>query len=230
MILTPKVYRHYYLLLALLITVTLRPFLADDANGIEMLDGMVLATILIGAFCTAGGKRSLTMAVSFALIAISCKIALYMTESTTLIIVFLTTLALTYLTISAHMLRSLLTSKSVVTVDTICGAIAIYMMIGLAWAMLYSLLELIVPGSFQVNSDEQIDPLRFGRFIGFSFITITTLGYGNVAPAGAQADAITTLEALIGQFYMAVIVARLVGMQLTNHLTQQGSHPSPPQS
>lgn len=54
------------------------------------------------------------------------------------------------------------------------------------------------------------DPTDLARFVGFSFTTLTTLGYGNIAPATRQADSLTTLQAVIGQLHPAIVLARLV--------------------
>ena len=56
---------------------------------------------------------------------------------------------------------------------------------------------------------------KIERLIGFSYTTLTTLGYGNIAPATRQADALTTLEAMVGQIYVAIVIARLVALQIT---------------
>ena len=119
-----------------------------------------------------------------------------------------------------RLMRSIFRSEDRITGDTLCGAASVYLLLGLIWTMVFSILEKTAPGSFrfagQVGSAEQFD-----RFLGFSYTTLTTLGYGNVAPATPQADALATIEAIVGQFYLAVVIARFVALQIV-----QGSNSS----
>ena len=94
--------------------------------------------------------------------------------------------------------------------DTISAALIGYLLLALLWTNLYFLLELIYPNSFTVSHEIILsDPAAF-RY--FSFVTITTLGYGDIAPISSQARNMAVIEAFIGQFYLAVIIARLVGI------------------
>ena len=65
----------------------------------------------------------------------------------------------------------------------------------------------------------------FWRFLGFSFATLTTLGYGNVAPATRQGDAIATAEAVVGQMYVAIVIARIVALQIAAGGDQGAARP-----
>ena len=106
-----------------------------------------------------------------------------------------------------------------VTTNLIFGSICIYLLIGLEWSFIYSLLEILNPGSFQVDTpglgevlyDRQSSTIRF---VYFSFITLTTLGYGDITPVTPPAQLIASIEAITGQFYLTILVARLVGMHL----------------
>lgn len=97
-----------------------------------------------------------------------------------------------------------------VDLNRIVGAVCVFLMLGVIWAVLYYLLETIVPGSFS-GLDSDSEPLWFWRLIYFSFITLTTLGYGDTTPANAFSEPLAYFEAIVGQFYIAVVVASLVG-------------------
>lgn len=89
------------------------------------------------------------------------------------------------------------------------GAVCIYLMIGLLWALLYYGLNVVAPGSFggglaATPEDAQIE------WIYYSFVTLTTLGYGDILPLSAPARALAYSEAIVGVFYMAILVAALV--------------------
>ncbi len=96
-----------------------------------------------------------------------------------------------------------------VTMHRIQGAIAGYLLLGLAWANVYELLALRLPGAFAgVNVAESAH-----RWIYFSFVTLTTVGYGDVIPVHPLARSFATLEALTGQLYPAILLARLVSLE-----------------
>ena len=122
-----------------------------------------------------------------------------------------------YAVISAILLLYLLRS-TVVTTDKLMGALAVYLLIGLAWAHLYYLIEVMVPGSFQVlvdlGADSGAHPMA--KFIYFSYVTLSTLGYGDITPQSRFAESMAALEAITGQFFLAVMIARMVGMHLAS--------------
>ena len=100
-----------------------------------------------------------------------------------------------------------------VTRETIFAAVVAYLLIALMWAFAYMILELLIPGSFsQPGESIRLETMRFEYF---SFITITTLGYGDIAPLTNRASALALLEALVGQIYLVVLVAWLVGMHVS---------------
>lgn len=109
---------------------------------------------------------------------------------------------------------------SKVSTNRIIGAICVYLMLGVIWALMYSLLDAAVPGSFSGIAEHQAgawDP----DWVYFSFVTLTTLGYGDLLPLTLSARALAYFEAIVGQFYLAILVAGLVGAYLSE--TQGGA-------
>jgi voltage-gated potassium channel len=101
-----------------------------------------------------------------------------------------------------------------VTGDKIYGAICVYLFIGLIWGLLFSLLEGLQPGSFSGQTPTpRIEPDP-SVLIYYSFITLSTVGYGDIVPISPPARSFAYLEGIIGQFYLAVLVARLVGLHI----------------
>ena len=98
--------------------------------------------------------------------------------------------------------------------NKIVGALCVYVLIGVIWAMLYQLLEGFQPGSFS-GLGQQGHALSW-RFLYFSFVTLTTLGYGDVLPLSLYAQSLTYMETVLGQFYLAVLVAALVSAYLSD--------------
>jgi hypothetical protein len=123
------------------------------------------------------------------------------------------------------MARTLLAAERVTT-DTILGGICIYLLLGLLWVSAYTIVEGVHAGSFLVGgvplaerAATQKDLFRNAELFYFSFVTLTTLGYGDVAPASSTARSLAVGEAIAGQLYVAIFVARLVGL----HLAQRRS-------
>ena len=89
----------------------------------------------------------------------------------------------------------------------IMGGACAFVLIGIVWAYIYYLLEI-----FQPNSFKAAEPLGddLGDFMYYSFVTLTTLGYGDVLAVSKQARGLTILEAIIGQLYLAIMISRLV--------------------
>ena len=103
-----------------------------------------------------------------------------------------------------------------ITRNDIVGAICIYVLLGLIWAILYLLLAQTTPGVF--NGLPQAPWLdNFAAAVYFSFVTITTLGYGDISPALPVARFMVIMEAIVGVFYMAILVASLIGVRMSAH-------------
>lgn len=104
----------------------------------------------------------------------------------------------------------------VVTIDTISASLCAYLLLAMVWAYMYALVDLFVPGSFAYSLDDSFRmTIADGQAVYaayFSYVTITTLGYGDILPVTPPAMALATLEAFVGQMYIAILVARLVAV------------------
>jgi hypothetical protein len=98
--------------------------------------------------------------------------------------------------------------------DRIVGAICVYILIGLGWASVYETLDGVIPGSFRFPSETAWATASPVRYRYFSFVTLATLGYGDATPVTALAGMLATLEAIAGQLYIGITVARLVALSL----------------
>jgi hypothetical protein len=96
--------------------------------------------------------------------------------------------------------------------NKIIGAICIYLLVGLIWAMAYLLIAQAIPGAF--NGLEQVIWYEnFADAAYYSFVTLTTLGYGDISPVAPIARFLVYMEAIVGVFYMAILVASLIGIR-----------------
>jgi voltage-gated potassium channel len=103
--------------------------------------------------------------------------------------------------------------------DAIFGAVCGYLLLGIIWTLLYSAVETASPGSFCMSSPRHAEsmaaqPIR-GALGYYSFITLATVGYGDVTPTTPLAQTLAWMEAVTGQFYLAILVAGLVGFKVT---------------
>lgn len=95
--------------------------------------------------------------------------------------------------------------------NEIFATLCLYLIIGLFWGTLHALLYEISPGSYAGTLLDDPGGARLSTFNYFSLVTLTTLGYGDITPQTPGAAALCQLEAIIGQFYTAVVIAWLVG-------------------
>jgi hypothetical protein len=103
-----------------------------------------------------------------------------------------------------------------ITVHRVMGAVTAYLFLGMAWAMLYEIIELNWPGAFQFPDHATA---RDGHIVQtdlfyFSFVTLSTVGYGDITAVLPAARTLAVLEALVGQLFPAVLIARLVSMEI----------------
>ena len=89
----------------------------------------------------------------------------------------------------------------------IAGAVAVYLLLGLIWARLYQVVELASPGAFRVPEGESPNSASLAYF---SFVTLATLGYGDISPVNILARDLAVLEAIMGQLYLVILISRLV--------------------
>lgn len=99
-----------------------------------------------------------------------------------------------------------------VSVNVIVGAISAYLLLGIASSILFTLIEIVYPNSFNVPDDYH----SYYKMVYYSFVTMTTLGYGDITPQTPQAKSIALLVTLVGQLYLAVLMAMLVGKFLSD--------------
>ena len=106
--------------------------------------------------------------------------------------------------------------------ESLIGAVAVYFLIGYLWAGVFSLIEFASPGSFSSVCDPRPDGMAdcrpefatFPRLIYFSFVTMTTLGYGDVVPLTRPAEGVAAMAAVSGQLFLAMVIGRLVSLYM----------------
>jgi len=179
----------------------------------------LLVTLLGGVFAVSQRMRMVVAASLIAVIAVATTLAsdvmqtkqLYVASDVAMIVFFLFT--------ALVILHDVWTTRSV-TLDTIVGSVCVYVLLGATWGFVYTLTELLSPGSFEIAAsgravDQALLTARhYPLFMYYSFVTLTSVGYGDIIPAAPSARLLAAWEAIFGQFYMAVLVARLVAIHI----------------
>jgi hypothetical protein len=210
-----------YLLIAILLLLFVTPpFTA--AFGIPWLDDYLIIVVLIAALNNVAAKRHHVMiAVILSLPVIALRIfgahAQELSRLELAVVIAPTMVFFTYLV--GHILNDVLRGRRL-TAEKIIGAIVAYLLIGLTWSLAYMLVEVVVPGSFHLPEDVVAQLMSSPReslwsiFVYYSFVTLTTLGYGDITPVGTVARTLSWMESVVGPLYLAILVARLVGIQV----------------
>jgi voltage-gated potassium channel len=103
-----------------------------------------------------------------------------------------------------------------VTTDSIFGAIVAYLLAAVAFAFLFELVELSQPGSFSGLPVGETEREMGNTMLYFSFVCLTTMGYGDIVPVSDLAQPLSVLEGVFGMLYLAVMIARLVGLHIVS--------------
>ena len=206
--------RFLVLLVSLLLLLVSSPFL-NDLRWFGIIRNILTSWIFLEIFhtTTRGRKRliSSSLLVVFAIAALWVDIFF---GTSARIIALTSAIIVIYLFFSIVVLAKFISKAESVDREVIYAAIIIYLLISMVWGYFYTTLEFFVPGSFALPFEmDQSDKLVWLMY--FSYVTITTLGYGDITPLNAKASMLASTEALIGQIYLVVIVAWLVGMHVS---------------
>jgi len=208
--------RYGSLLIALLLLMLLMPAV-DTAIGKGLLEALFIATLIAGLRAIVVNKRLFRFEVILLVASLVLTIAGVLGGYGHLFFIGVAARAFFMALVSLAILSDLFRSQKV-TGDSLAGAVCIYLMIALIWGHLFLVVEFLVPGSFSFTQGDKAMGLWLSRefypFYYFSLITMTTVGFGDMLPITTAARTLTTLEALVGQVYLTILVARLVGMYL----------------
>ncbi len=121
-----------------------------------------------------------------------------------------------FLTVGITILTNIMLHIRHVTSELIYGAINVYLLVGLSFAFTFALVEFIQPGSFIGLESLSMGDDSIMRYLYYSFVTMTTLGYGDISPVTGPAATLAYIEAIFGQLYIAIMIARLMGLYIAH--------------
>jgi len=108
----------------------------------------------------------------------------------------------------------LFSGTKAVDANRIVGAICIYLLMGLIWTLMYLFIAQAIPGAFN-GVEQMVWYDNFADVAYYSYVTLTTLGYGDISPVAPIARFLVYMEAVVGVFYMAILVASLIGVGIS---------------
>jgi len=214
--------RSVYLLVSLLILVAVGPWLTETLVGRGLWELLFTLVTLSSVYML---RFNRAQALISGLLGLPTLATLWLRQlipaiGLSQVAMVLLTLFLLYTTVTV-LLR--IFAEETVTMDTLSNALCVYLLMGYLWGSLYGLIYLLTPDGFRLPmgwtpaTEQGIAtdvPMNFMTY--FSFTTLTTLGYGDVLPISGSARAAVVLEAVLGHFYLAVLVARLVGLHIAD--------------
>jgi voltage-gated potassium channel len=210
----------YGILLAMLVMyLVINPFFVNgESKAVIAFNVSVLLVLIANVYAATHRLRPLLTASSLAVLGYAAFIAADLTKLVGFEFFGFVFIGLLWVYSAVSILLHILT-RPVVTTDTLAGAVAVYLQIGLIWAILFIVIETFIPGSFNFSgvplTAELAPRADFYKFLYYSFVTLTTLGYGDYLAVSPPAQSLSFLETALGQVYLAVLVARLLGLHLT---------------
>ncbi len=206
---TPSKHRFLILLCTLLFFVIATPFVDALIKLHALVDIFMTIVFIVAMYSIVGRKKHLVISALLGLPMVTSIWLGYFSKSATILVIG-ELFGVMFIGFAVFELIRFILASEEVTREVLFAAIIIYLLVALMWSFAYIVLETIVPGSFNIPVP-RTEEKQF-VFLYYSFVTITTLGYGDITPVTHQAGALTILEAIVGQIYLVVLVSFLVGM------------------
>jgi hypothetical protein len=203
-----------YALLLLLFVVS--PFLSDTTLGRFAIDAFYVLVLISGALAAPRFRR---IALGTVLVVLVARVFVYV-EPTRNFILVSTLLTVLFLAFACAGILRRVFAAGRITRSRIEGAVAVYLLLGLILGLVYTMMAIVnrdalAVGAFEWSVDVRtVQQQLFRKMSYFSFMTLTTVGYGDIAPVSETARQVAVFEGLLGQLYPAILLARLVSMEI----------------
>ncbi len=220
-------YRFLVLLLMLLVLIIVFPFVEEQyTHYASVMEIFFSLTLIMSIYIASPNRQVLMIAILVAILALIVMSFNLLLGNYRLLVFALSLEIVLFSITTVIILRHVLEYKRV-SVDKIYGAICGYLLIGIIWSLIYTIIEMTYPGAFKfssyinMNIKQGINYVEIyhsylAHFIYYSYVTLTTLGYGDVTPLMSLARSFSSIEAITGKLYVAVLISRLVGLQISH--------------
>jgi hypothetical protein len=220
-----------HLLLALVALLVSSPMIVEGGLWDLLLRLFASAVLVASLQAARPGRRSLWIGLGLAVVDLVIGRLTLIAGARWLVVLQVALWLGTLIFVTIVILDAVFTSENV-DAETVQAVLCAYLLLGLIWVFLYGLIDLADPSSFRllrgvrlVWSDGPTRRADFLRLLVFSYSTLTTSGFGDLAPASGFASICANLEALSGQVYLTVVIARVVGMQVERLHRRRTQHP-----
>jgi voltage-gated potassium channel len=195
---------------ALILMIVTGPFIDRLEYGI-LIESVLITIVLFSALLAIGGRRrTLVLGSVLVIPALAGKWVNYFRPELAPPEIFLGAAVLFTVYVVLHLFGFILRASRI-TMEVLCTAVANYLMLGLLWAFGYTLVAGVNPDAFVVSYGTSAGHMMKGaNSMYFSFATLCTVGYGDIVPVSSIARMLAVLEAIVGTFYMTMLIARLV--------------------
>jgi voltage-gated potassium channel len=218
--------RFTVLLLTILLLLGSQPIFSGHTFAQTLVTVSISLVLLSALYVFRSTRTFFVIALILIVPSIGSRWALQFTANPTLEIIGAISSCL-FLTVTVFALVSRLFSVRSVTLDTISAAICAYLLMGVAWAYAFAALELQHPGSFSALLFQRpagsVAPLlaSLHSFIYYSLVCLTTTCFGDIAPVSEGARSLSVMESVFGQLYMAILIARVVSLEVAQSMTKE---------
>jgi hypothetical protein len=200
------------LLIALGLLFIAAPLVEEIEGGELIVSGLFSLVLLAGVVAVADRKRVLVIAIVLAIPAIAGRWINHFRPDLIPPAVFLVAGLILIAFVVGNLLRFVLRAPSVNT-EVLCASISAYLMLGLMWTIAYWLVDQLTPGgAFSFNTNTGTRSMNGFNGFYFSFVTLSTVGFGDITPVSRIARWLAAMEAMTGLLYVAVLIARLVSL------------------
>lgn len=204
--------RFLFLFISLLLTIIVNPVIASITPLRILFTIFITVIILTATYALSQKARDLILASVLAVPTIGFNWASDFVESIDLYLAGDICGVLFFIFVVLRVLRFIWKQERV-SGDLIIGAAVVYLLMAVTWSYIYLIIETIQPGSFA--APEGMGQWSRYPFLYYSLVTLTTLGYGDITPSTSVAGSFSVLEAVIGQLYLATMIAWLVGVHVS---------------
>ena len=203
-----------YMLAGLLLLLLLAPsFTKYFPSFSGVLVQATLMTLMVIGVWSLKGSVWFTTGITLAGIGVLLSITNFFMQSQTFYLISVINVLL-FCVISCYAIMKQILFKGEINANKLIGSVCVYLLLGLIWAMMYTIIAYFDPMAFKgigITSEQLI----VWEYVYYSFVTITTLGYGDISPVFPLAKSLAYLEAICGQLYLAILVASLVSAYIT---------------
>jgi len=213
-----KTGRYGFLLVSLCSMIGLKPFLDDLVERVLLTDIFFTVVLISGLYALDREPIAFRRACLLMVGIIILKMLYHTIGKMPYLHILQLTLIILFIIQMFFMVLKHIIVEQEVTADIVIGGACAFVLLGFIWAFAYYLLETVHPNSLKGANPLSDDP---SDYIYYSFVTLTSVGYGDILAVSEKARGLAILEAIVGQLYLAIMVSRLVSLHISSNVPRR---------